>query len=366
MSDRAHMAGALRQAARARGRTSPNPMVGCVIVRDSQVLATGYHLAAGLPHAEAAALAKLDHKAPGATVYVNLEPCSHFGRTPPCADALIRAGVARVVVGMIDPNPRVSGAGIQRLRDAGIQVEVGVLEAECRRLNEAFSHYIQTGRPFVTLKSAFTLDGRIATRTGASRWITSPAARRRAHRLRSEHDAVLVGVGTVLADDPRLTVREGGRKGARPLRVVLDTHLRTPPSAAVCDTAAAPTLIYCGPDAKPHRAAALGARGVEIQAVPVVEGRVDLASAMKDLGARQRLSLMVEGGGQIAGALVDQGLVNRYALFVAPRIFGGDGAPGFVGGRGVEEPAAAPTLIYREVRRVGPDLYIDAIPAAGG
>ena len=362
MSDREYMALALRLAARARGRTSPNPLVGCVIVKNDSVIATGYHRSAGEPHAEIDALGRLSEPAEGATVFVNLEPCCHWGRTPPCTDALIRAGVSRVVAGMIDPNPLVAGRGMGQLEAAGIQVEVGLLEERCRRLNEGFEHFISTGRPFVTLKAATTLDGRVATRTGLSKWITSEASRRKAHRLRSESDVVMVGVGTVLADDPRLTVRSGRLANGQPLRVVVDTHLRTPPEAQICDTSQANTLIYCGPDAPSSHADRLRSKGVSVEVVATSAGRVGLSAVLEDLGRRQIVYVMVEGGSELNGSLVDEGLVDRYAMFVAPKIFGGNGALGFVGGDGVEAPGQAPGMTIREVRRSGPDLFIDAVP----
>lgn len=362
MTDARYMALALRMAARARGRTSPNPLVGCVVVRDGEILSTGYHRAAGRAHAELEALERIGFSARGATLYVNLEPCCHFGRTPPCTDAILRAGVRRVVAGMIDPNPLVAGKGLERLRQAGVEVEVGLLEPECRALNEAFCHAITTGRPFVTLKSALTLDGRTATRSGHSQWISSEAARARAHRLRAESDAILVGIGTVLADDPRLTVRLPGHRGRQPLRVILDSALRVPESAAVLRLEEAPTVIFTGPQAPVARREALARRGIDVVEVPAGVGGLDLGAILAELGRRQVVSLMVEAGPRLAGSLADAGYINRYVLFLAPRILGGSGAPGLVGGIGVDTLPTPPPLEIRAVRRVGPDVMIEASP----
>lgn len=347
---------ALALARRAEGWTSPNPMVGAVLVKDGRVVGEGYHRRAGTPHAEAHALARAGEAARGATLYVNLEPCSHYGRTPPCADALIRAGVARVVAAMQDPNPRVAGRGLARLREAGVQVEVGLLEREARRLNEAFCKHVTTGLPFTVLKTAMSLDGKIATRTGHSRWITGEAARAEAHRLRHRADAVLVGVGTVLADDPRLTVRLPGGPWKNPWRVVVDSFLRTPPGAAMLQEEGR-TIIATTAAAPARARAALQEAGAEVWLLPGKD-RVDLPALWRRLGEEGVTHLLVEGGGEINAALLAAGLVDKVVAFVAPRIVGGQAAPGPVGGAGAATMEEALELADLSVRRVGRDVML--------
>lgn len=349
-----------------QGDTSPNPRVGCVVVREGRVLSTGFHARAGQPHAEVEALRPLDFRAEGATLYVNLEPCSHFGRTPPCVDAILRSGVSRVVAAMMDPNPLVQGQGFSILRQAGIDVVEGVLEADARALNRGFVKAITTGLPWVTLKLAATLDGRTATRTGVSQWITSPQARGRVQQLRHEHDAVLVGVGTVLADDPLLTCRSqpqpdwlGGSARRRPVRVILDSSLRTPLDRKVLGQDA-PTWILCGPQASAEKQATLEALGVRVFHVPTSGGRIGLEDALKLL-ARQGLTyVLAEPGATLAGALVEQGLVDQLTLFLAPKLFGGIDARPLLGGLGVALPSEAHRLSIEAVSSVGPDLLVEA------
>lgn len=321
---------ALEQAARGRGTARPNPMVGAAVVRDGQVLAVGYHERAGGPHAEVVALEAAGEAARGADVYVNLEPCSHFGRTPPCADALVRYGVRRVFAGMIDPNPNVSGRGIQRLRDAGVEVHVGLLGDECAALNEDFVVYIAERRPFVTLKLAVSLDGRIADAEGQSGWISNEASRLRVQHLRAGSDAILVGSGTLRHDNPRLTVRD--IPCARPpQRWVLDRDLRVDDAAAVLDVAAAPTVLVHGPDASSERGASLLARGVGLVASELEQGgRIALQPLLHTMASCGIMRLLVEGGGHLAGALLEADLVDRIELFVAPVVLGDRGAPAFV------------------------------------
>jgi diaminohydroxyphosphoribosylaminopyrimidine deaminase/5-amino-6-(5-phosphoribosylamino)uracil reductase len=329
---------ALALAERGRGSTRPNPVVGAVLVRDGRVVGEGYHVRPGEPHAEVHALAAAGAAARGATLYVSLEPCCHTGRTGPCTEAILAAGPTRVVVGYRDPNPRVDGRGTARLRRAGIRVDVGCLEAECRAANRAFAVWIREGRPLVTLKAAVTLDGFLADRFRRARrapvWITGEAARREAHVLRAAHDAVLVGAGTVRADDPRLTVRLPGLRGAPgPLRVVLDGRLRTPATAHLLD-GGPPTLIVTAADGPGRgRARALEARGAEVLALPGRDGRVALRRVLGALAEREVQSLLVEGGAEVLGAFVDARLVDRVALFVAPRLLGA-GVP-MAAGRGV-------------------------------
>ncbi len=347
---------ALAEAARAAGRTRPNPNVGCVIVRGGRVLAKGFTRPAGQAHAEIAALQELGGKARGADVYVTLEPCNHVGRTGPCTDGLIAAGVKRVYAGMRDPNPRVAGGGLEKLRRAGIEVHLGLLADECRRLNEAFAHYITTGRPYVVAKLAQSLDGRVATRTGESKWVTGEEARRRGHELRNVCDAIVVGVGTVLADDPELTCRIRG--GRDPLRVIVDTCGRTPPKARVLrQRSKAATLVVVGKRAKAGRLAALRRAGAEVVVAKERRGRVDLEDLLRILGERELLSVLVEGGPTLMGGFFDQHLVHKVHAFVAPRIIGGGGLAS-VGGEGVARLAQAVSVEDLRVDPAGDDLWV--------
>ena len=366
--DEQFMVQALRLAKRAYGQTSPNPMVGAVLVQDGEVIGRGWHHRAGAPHAEIEALAdaaRRQRSVSGATVYVTLEPCCTHGRTPPCTEALIRAGVRRVVVAAVDPNPRHAGQGLVRLREAWITVDSGVLEAESNRLNEAFNHWIVHRIPWVTAKSAMTLDGKIATASGQSKWITGPKSRAHAQRLRLGVDAVLVGVETVLADDPSLTVRTqpGFRRPAwHPvkLRIILDTRARTPlESRLVSDDGRASTLIVVSELADPARIAALQARVTVIRA-PERDGRIDLAWLMPELGRMGVLHLLVEGGGTVLASFFEAGLVHRIAFFYAPRILGGEESRRSVAGQGFRSLAEAPSLTDVESRRFGEDLFITA------
>ena len=366
--DEQFMVQALRLAKRAYGQTSPNPMVGAVLVQDGEVIGRGWHHRAGAPHAEIEALAdaaRRHRSVSGATVYITLEPCCTHGRTPPCTDALIRAGVTRVVVAAVDPNPRHAGRGLVLLREAGITVDSGVLEAESNRLNEAFNHWIVHRIPWVTAKSAMTLDGKIATASGESKWITGPKSRSHAQRLRLSADAVLVGVETVLADDPSLTVRTqpGFRRPAwHPvkLRIILDTRARTPLGCRlVSDDGKASTLIVVSESADPAKIAALQARVTVIRA-PEREGRIDLQWLMPELGRMGILHLLVEGGGTVLASFFGASLVHRIAFFYAPRILGGEESRRSVAGRGFRSLAEAPGLTEVESRRFGEDLFITA------
>jgi diaminohydroxyphosphoribosylaminopyrimidine deaminase/5-amino-6-(5-phosphoribosylamino)uracil reductase len=337
-ADHHFMRQALRLAERGRGSTRPNPVVGALLVKGGKVLARGFHHRAGLPHAEIVALAKLGMRAPGATLYVTLEPCCHHNRTGPCTEAILSSGIRRVVVGCCDENPLVSGRGIVLLRRAGLDIETGCLMEECHRQNRGFFSWIRRKRPWVTLKAAATLDGLIGDRRecereGAARWITGEPARDRAHLLRAEHDALLVGVGTVLSDDPRLTVRlraEAKPAVRTPLRVVLDSRLRTPPTAALLQPSRdkQPALIVAAEPRRRDRYLLLRRRkleaaGAEVMFVPHDHaGRVSLPSLLRALAAREVQSLLVEGGSRIHGAFISQRLVDGVALFLAPRLVG--------------------------------------------
>lgn len=369
MSDQDYIKLTLQFAAQGAGLVSPNPLVGCVVVKDGQIIGRGYHRYNELKHAEAWALEEAGQRTRGATVYVNLEPCAHQGegkRTPPCAKALIGAGVKRVVVSMVDPNPRVNGRGFEQLREAGIEVVTGLLEREARRLNEKYVKFVTTGVPFVLMKTACSLDGRIATRTGDSKWITGEAARAVSQTLRHEYDAILVGIGTVLADDPLLTDRTGKRR-RRPLtRVVLDANLRMPLGSRLVKTAREfPLIIFTGQGmASTARREELEALGVRVIALESDSVRLDLAQALKALAAAQLTSLIVEGGATVAGSFVEQRLVDKATFFIAPKIIGGHEAKPAIGGTGSEFLSDALKLEDAAIERQGEDLEITGYPKA--
>ncbi len=345
---------ALRAGRRGLGRTSPNPAVGAVVVRRGKVVASGYHHRAGLPHAEVEALRLAGTQARGATIYVTLEPCAHQGRTGPCTAALLQAGVRRVVIGSLDPNPRVAGGGAELLRAAGLEVVTGVLRHECDALLEFFRKHVTTGLPFVTLKLASTLDGRIATASGASRWITSEASRRLVHGWRDEHDAVLVGAATVLHDDPELTCRRRG--GRDPVRLVVDGRLRLPLDRKLVRSAAAtPTWVLTARGSDATRQRQLRDAGVEMITLPGRDGRLAWPRLLAELGRRDIASVLVEGGAEVAAGLLRAGCVDRLALFLAPKLIGGDGRP-LLGSLGVDTMAQALNLGAPRLRRVGDDL----------
>ena len=365
-ADRFYMGLALDLAAKGLGRTSPNPAVGCVVVREGRVVGRGFHPRAGEPHAEAIALSEAGDAARGADLYVTLEPCSHHGRTPPCAERIVGAGVRRVVAAMEDPNPAVAGRGLRRLEQAGIEVRVGVREPEARRLNEAFCLSIRHRRAFVHLKIAATLDGKTATSTGHSRWITSAESRERVHRLRDRCGAVVVGVGTAAADDPRLTVRLPGRPERRVLRVVIDPGLRIPPGLGILAPGeAAFTLLACGEDAPAERAEALRRRGAGVLHLPRGPGGLSLPRLLETLYGRGIMEVLVEGGAETSRRFLDARLVDRVHLFYAPRLLGGTDSVPMIGGRGPERMDQALALRDLEIETVGPDLYLTARPEWG-
>ncbi len=338
------------------GDTSPNPRVGAVVVQRGKIVGEGYHESAGGPHAEVNALRAAGSKAKGGVLYVTLEPCNHHGRTPPCTEAVITSGVRRVVVASVDAHPHVPGSA-ERLRAAGIKVDIGVCAAEGDALVRSFFKHVSTGLPFVTLKAAVTLDGKMATRTGDSKWITSPASRKEAHRLRAESDAVLVGVATVLADDPQLNVRHV--RGRDPLRVVLDTSLRTPPGCALLTKAGGRTLVFHGPKAPRTRAKALVAAGATLHPVGRRAGGLDLGAVLVELGKLNVVRLLVEGGGKVHGSLLDQGLADYVSMFIAPVIVGDTKAASFASGRGSDTIRDAYRIDTPRVRRRGPDIWMD-------
>ena len=354
---------ALRQARKGLGRTSPNPVVGAVVVRNGLAIAKAYHKKAGLPHAELEALTKLGGKAPGDTLYVTLEPCNHHGRTPPCTDAILRSGLKRVVVGMKDPNPDVSGGGCELLRENGIEVKTGVLETECRILNEAFLKYVISKRPFVIAKSAITLDGWTATATGHSEWITNDNSRQFVHGLRDRIDAVMVGVQTVLVDDPRLTTRLKRGRGRDPLRIVVDTHLRTPLNATILDNdSSTSTLIVVGPDVSPVVLNRFKKEGVSTLVCPTKADRIDLASLMDILAERKVTSILVEGGASLIGSMLRERLIDKFLIFEAPKILGGDDGVPMAAGPGPKKMDQCVVLKDIQIRRFGEDILIVGYP----
>lgn len=370
-----HMRTALALARRGVGRTAPNPAVGCVLVRPDvkgrgggQVVGRGWTQPGGRPHAETEALARAGDLAKGATAYVSLEPCAHHGETGPCAAALAAAGVARVVVACGDPDPRVAGQGIAALEAAGIEVEAGLLEAEARDLNRGFLSRVERGRPWLTLKTATSLDGRIATATGDSKWITGETSRARGHLLRARNDALLTGIGTVLADDPSFTCRLPGMDGRTPLRVVTDGHLRLPTGGALAHSARkAPVLAVCGPNAPGHARTGLQAAGVEVLAAQALDatGRPDLGWLLGVLAARGINNVLVEGGAALTAALLTADLVDEIVWFRAPVLIGGDGL-GMAAPLGVERLAAAPRFERIALATCGADVVETYRRAASG
>jgi diaminohydroxyphosphoribosylaminopyrimidine deaminase/5-amino-6-(5-phosphoribosylamino)uracil reductase len=355
--DERYMRLALKLARRGLGRTSPNPMVGAVIVKDGRIISQGYHKAFGLDHAEVAALKNAKEEVAGATLYVSLEPCRHHGKTPPCTEAIIGAKIDRVVVGMLDPDPRMRGESVKLLRQKGIKVTDGVLEAEARALNEKYVKHRAAGIPYVTLKWAQTLDGRIATAKGSSRWIASPPSLKLAHKLRAVNDAILVGVNTVLKDDPQLTTRLV--RGRNPLRIVLDSRLRTPLDARVLkDRDKAKTLVVTTPRAPAPKLAALEKKGVEVLTVPPdKDGRIDLKKLLKALGERDVASLLVEGGGEVLTSFLRLGLADKLVVIIAPKILGK--GTDSVGDLNITDLAKAYKLTFDKVYRSGEDIVVE-------
>ncbi len=358
-ADHAMMRRALELAARGVGQVSPSPLVGCVITGgENRIVGEGFYVYEQLAHAEKLALEQAGQLARGATAYVSLEPHAHYSRTPPCTEALIKAGIKRVVVAISDPNPLVNGEGLAQLRAAGVEVQVGLCAGEAARLNEKYLHFTRTNRPFVHLKLATSLDGRTATRTNDSRWITGARSRARVHALRHEHDAILVGAGTVLADDPLLTDRSG-RTRRRPLvRVVLDENLRLSPASQLAQTARdAPLIVF----ASERAAASSSARALVEQGVEIIAGSSggrDLRAVLGKLSVRSLQSVLIEGGATVAGAFLDQGLVDKFSFFIAPMIIGGTSAPPAIGGNGAEKIIDAVNLHDVEITQHGNDIEI--------
>lgn len=357
--DERFMARAIELARKAEGRTHPNPAVGCVIVRGDEIVAEGYHTHAGGSHAEIAALANLNVPAADCEMFVSLEPCSHFNRTPPCTQAVIASGIQRVVIGTIDTNPKVSGRGVNMLRDAGISVKFGVLETESRRLNAPFFKHIATGLPYVVAKYAMSLDGKIATRNLDSAWITGESARAHVQHLRNTYDAIMVGSGTLKADNPRLTCRLPD--GRDPVRVVLDTRLESSPDSQVftMPDSTAPTILIAGEGVSTQRLAIYERDGVEIELVPTSDnGYLEPRAILEALGRRGLLSVLVEGGGSLLGSLFDHRLIDRVYAYIAPKIIGGNDAPTPISGQGIAHMNDVFTLEHTEILSFDQDIMI--------
>lgn len=360
MDDAAYMAMALELAERGSGFTSPNPMVGAVVVKNGRVVGKGYHRAAGLAHAEVEAIDDAGEKARGATLYVTLEPCNHTGRTPPCTEKILTAGIRRVVAAMPDPNPNVAGGGNAYLASRGIEVACGVLEEAAFRLNESFVKYVLTGLPFVILKCAATLDGRLATRSGDSKWITGPRSRQFVHRVRHGVDAIMVGIGTVTTDDPLLTARLENQTGRNPRRIVLDTRLTISETAKVLrPDAYSDTIIAVGPKASPEKMARLKQKGATILETTVKEGRIDLPSLLKRLGEMKITSLLVEGGSRVLASALADGIADKILFFYAPKILGGDDGAPICRGMGAALIRDAVTVTNINVHRFDDDVMIE-------
>jgi diaminohydroxyphosphoribosylaminopyrimidine deaminase / 5-amino-6-(5-phosphoribosylamino)uracil reductase len=361
-TDRRMMTRALQLAAQGVGQVSPGPLVGCVLANeDGQIVGEGFYVYEQVKHAETIAIEQAGSRARGATAYISLEPHAHYGRTPPCTDALISAGIRRVVAPIEDPNPAVSGKGFSHLSASGIEVSRGLLATEAERVNEKYIHFMRTGTPFVHLKIATSLDGKIATRTGDSRWITGEQSRARVHQLRHEHDAILVGGGTVAADDPLLTDRSGRPRRRPLLRVVLDGQLRISPASHLAGTAQeTPVLVFSSPSAAEAQVASLERAGVEV--LKKQSDLRDLGTVLAELRRRDIQSVLVEGGATVAGAFLDAGLVNKLTVFVAPLIIGGSDAPSAIGGMGAAEISDAWHLKDVEIAKHGSDLEITGYP----
>jgi diaminohydroxyphosphoribosylaminopyrimidine deaminase/5-amino-6-(5-phosphoribosylamino)uracil reductase len=357
--DRKYMKRALTLAKKGLGTTSPNPVVGCVIVKNGVIVGEGWHKRAGGHHAEVHALQMAGAEAEGSDVYVTLEPCSHTGKTPPCSDALIKAGVKRVVVGMSDPNPQVNGSGLQALQQAAIETVCGVLEEDCRNINRPFIKFITTGIPFVTYKCAMTLDGKIATVTGESRWISCEASRRVVHKMRAQSDAIMVGVDTIIADNPKLTVRLV--KGHNPLRIIVDSHLRTPASVSVLSGSMAQGTLLATTETNPRVHLRYQKTGATVIVCDSLDGRVDLHDLWKKLGERGIQSLLLEGGSHLAGEALRHGLIDECTFFYAPKVIGSDGfSPFAITGT----TNMAHSIMFNDLimRNVGTDIMVTARP----
>lgn len=370
IDDQKYMARALNLARLGEGRTSPNPMVGAVVVKNGEIIGEGYHQQYGGPHAEVFALDEAGEKAAGSDIYVTLEPCSHYGKTPPCAQKLINTGIKRAVIAMVDPNPEVAGRGIKMLRDAGIKVEVGLFKKEAQSLNESFLKYIQSDYPFVYLKKAQTLDGYIASKSGDSKWITNSKARLEGYKLRHRVDAIMVGIGTVLADDPSLTARLENKEGIDPLRIILDPQLKTPLSAKIIkQKSEADTLIISANKFSPARAAAAAKKKeklLENEKVQLLSFELgannffDIKELLKHLHSKKISSILVEGGAKLSHSLLKADLVDKFYYFIAPKIYGGSNGIASFSGNGPELMSDSVDLRIIEQKNLGDNIFLIA------
>ena len=351
---------ALTLAASARGHTSPNPLVGAVVVQGDRIVGEGYHRKAGETHAEINALSHAGKAAHNATLYVTLEPCCHWGRTPPCTEAIIRAGIASTFVAHVDPNPKVTGKGMRQLERAGIHVHAGLCEDEARRLNEIYIKYIHTRRPFVILKSAISLDGKIATVSGESQWITSQASRLKAHEIRGSVDAILVGIGTILRDNPSLTTRIPNQDGKDAIRIVVDSQGRTPLTAKIFNPKSeAGVIVAVAENASPEKVEKLQAAGAEVLVIEEEQNRVCLSALMRKLGQKEITSVLIEGGGEINASALKAKIVDKVSFFIAPKLIGGVNAPGSIGGEGIQRLSEALALRDLNIMPIEEDFLIE-------
>ncbi|MFK9090469.1 bifunctional diaminohydroxyphosphoribosylaminopyrimidine deaminase/5-amino-6-(5-phosphoribosylamino)uracil reductase RibD [Bacillus salipaludis] len=359
MNDSFYMKLALDLARGTQGQTAPNPVVGAVLVKDGQIIGMGAHLRAGEPHAEVHAIQMAGDQAKDATLYVTLEPCSHYGKTPPCSDLVIKTGIKKVVVAATDPNPQVAGTGIERMKKAGIEVVVSLLQEEARELNKIFFYNIQTGLPYVTLKSATSLDGKTATVTGESKWITGEESRADVHHFRHQHDGILVGVNTVLKDNPSLTTRLANG-GKNPIRIILDTHLRTPLDATVVIDKEAPTWVVAGADVDEAHVKEFSERGVDV--IKLESQKISIREVLTVLGKRGITSLFVEGGAEVHGSFLKESAFQQIITYIAPKLIGGKNAHVSFGGQGIEHISEAVSLKIIQVDQIGSDIRIIAEP----
>ncbi len=357
MTDREYMERAIKLAENGIGWTNPNPLVGAVIVKNGKIIGEGFHARYGELHAERNAIASLTESAEGATIYVTLEPCCHYGKTPPCTEAILEQKIARVVIGSRDPNPKVAGKGAAILRKAGVTVEEDFMREECDRLNPVFFHYITTKTPYVVMKYAMTADGKIATKTGASKWITGPEAREEVHNMRHRYMGIMAGIGTVLADDPMLNVRLEHKRS--PVRIICDSQLQIPESSRISRSAGQYRTIVACADAKPEKISRLNELGIEVVQLPDAHGKVDLQALMAYLGEIGIDSILLEGGGTLNDSALRAGIVQEIKVFIAPKVFGGALAKPPVAGIGVDVPADAVSLKLDKVRKIGEDLLLE-------
>lgn len=357
MTDQEYMMHAIELAKQGRGWTNPNPLVGAVIVKEGRIIGEGYHARYGGFHAERNAISSLTESARGATMYVTMEPCCHYGKTPPCTEAILEQKISRVVIGSFDPNPKVAGKGADKLREAGVCVEEGLMKEECDRLNPVFFHYITTRMPYLVMKYAMTADGKTAAKTGKSKWITGEESRKAVQEMRHQYMGIMAGIGTVLADDPLLTVREEGKKS--PVRIICDSRLRIPLESRICTTAGQyRTILACGEKSSEEKYKSLEDLGIQVVSFPDKQGKVDILALMRYLGELGIDSVFVEGGGELNDSVLRTGLVQEINVFIAPKLFGGREAKSPVAGIGIKTPENACRLSLESVSKTGDDLLL--------